>query len=83
MLVQAAFHCGQVDVFVVTNCVTVVIEKRVCFFINETCKKINGIPQLVECEIGEGKYLTEGFKIYEKEYVLKSLKPGTEVLGGP
>ena len=66
VLIQAAFHSGQVDVLVVSHCVTVVIEKRVCFFINETCKKINGIPQLVKCEIGKGKYLTKGIKILEK-----------------
>ena len=83
VLIQAALHSGKVNVLIVSHCVPVVIEKCVGFLINETCKKINSIPQLIQGEIGEGEYLTEGVKIYEKEYVLKSLKPGTEVLGGP
>ena len=69
MLIQAALHSGQVNVLIVSHCVPVVIEKRVCFFINETCKKIDGIPQLVQCEICEGKYLREGAKFKETENV--------------
>ena len=60
VLIQAALHSGQVDVLIVSHCVPIVIEKRVGFFINETCKKIDGIPQLVQCEIREGKYLRDG-----------------------
>ena len=59
MLIQTTLDSGQVDVLIVTHCVPVVIEKRVGFLINETCKKIDSIPQLVQGEIGEGKYLTD------------------------
>ena len=61
MLIKAAFNGGKVDVLIVSDCMPVVIKECVCFFINEACKKVNSIPQLVQCKICEGENLKKKF----------------------